>query len=106
MIECTRSFINCVSHNMNLAICSIENYSIVCKNACTTRCLHSSVGYQHMFLVLNQGRLASIVAVMFATILLPDVTVILRVPVSTVNKLAGIIWPTVYGDVPAVVTTI
>ena len=56
-------------------------------------------------LPFEPGLLESIVAVMFATMLLPEVTVILRVPVSTVNKLAGIIWPTVYGDVPEDVTT-
>ena len=42
-------------------------------------------------LPFEPGLLASIVAVIFATILSPLVTVILRVPVSTVYKLAGII---------------
>ena len=51
------------------------------------------------------GFTESIVATMLAVILLPEVTVILRVPVSTVYKLAGIISPTVYGDVPELVTT-
>ena len=42
-------------------------------------------------LFFEPGLLASIVAVIFATILSPLVTVILRVPVSTVYKLVGII---------------
>ena len=42
-------------------------------------------------LPFEPGLLASMVAVIFATILSPPVTVILRVPVSTVYKLAGII---------------
>ena len=55
------------------------------------------------FLVAEE---TSIVAMMFAVMLLPDVTVISEFAVSTVNLSAGTISPIAYGDVPGEVTAI